>query len=132
MKKSEFIDKVAEKAQTTKAAAARVVDAIFDVTSGTIAEAVKAGSHVSIPGFGKFKSKTRPARKGRNPKTGAEIEIPERTVVAFTPGKGLQDTLAGKEGARRAGGSPRARSKPASGGTKGTRGSGGKRGSAEK
>jgi DNA-binding protein HU-beta len=107
MKKSELIERVAEKAETTRVAAARIVDAIFDTTSGAIAEAVKAGSHVSIPGFGKFTRKTRAARKGRNPKTGAEIQIPERVVVAFTPGRGLQDSLAGngkpKRGAAGAG-----------------------------
>lgn len=95
MKKSEMVEQIAEKAQTSKAAAARVMDAIFDSASGTIAEAVKAGQQVSIPGFGRFKARNRPARKGRNPKTGAEIDIPERTVIAFSPGKGLRDTLAG-------------------------------------
>jgi DNA-binding protein HU-beta len=102
MKKSELIEQVAEKAQTSKAAVARVVDAIFDSASGSIAEAVQAGKQVSIPGFGKFKPKTRSARKGRNPRTGAEIDIPERTVVAFTPAKGLRETL--EKPAARAGG----------------------------
>jgi DNA-binding protein HU-beta len=101
MKKSDLIDRVAEKAETTRAAAARMVEAIFDATSGAIAEAVKAGSQVSIPGFGKFKPKTRSARKGRNPKTGAAINIPERTVVAFAPGKGLRDTLTGDKSPKR-------------------------------
>jgi DNA-binding protein HU-beta len=101
MKKADFIEQVATKAQTSKAAAARVVDAIFDATSGTIAEAVQAGRDVSLPGFGKFKSKVRAARKGRNPRTGREIEIPERTVVAFSPGKGLQETVGGKRGSKK-------------------------------
>jgi DNA-binding protein HU-beta len=105
MNRSELIEQVAEKAQTSKAAAARVLDAVFDAASGTIAEAVRAGQHVSIPGFGKFKPRTRPARMGRNPKTGATIQIPERTVVGFTPGKALRDTLGGKPAAKR---SPRA------------------------
>jgi DNA-binding protein HU-beta len=103
MKKSELIDRVAEKAETTRAAAARMVEAIFDTTSGAIAEAVKAGSQVSIPGFGRFKPKTRPARKGRNPQTGAEIDIPEKRVVTFSPGRGLQDIPEEKGGATRAG-----------------------------
>jgi DNA-binding protein HU-beta len=103
MKKSEFIDRVAEKAETSRAAAARMVDAIFDATSGAIAEAVRAGSQVAIPGFGRFKTKTRPARKGRNPRTGAEIDIPERQVVTFSPGRGLRDALAGEGGKARGG-----------------------------
>jgi DNA-binding protein HU-beta len=117
MNRSELIDRVAEKAETTKAAAARVVEAIFDTASGVIAEAVKAGSHVSIPGFGKFKPKTRAARKGRNPQTGAQIEIPEKTVVSFTAGKGLQQALGGKAGAKR-GAAAKRKTGQAAGGTK--------------
>jgi DNA-binding protein HU-beta len=101
MKKSELVEQVAEKAQTSKAAAAKILDA----------EAVKAGEQVSIPGFGKFKPRKRPARKGRNPRTGAEIDIPERTVVAFTPGKGLRETLEGSSSGSRSGASSSAKGK---------------------
>lgn len=96
MKKSELIDRVAEKAQTTRAAAAKMLEAVFDTTSGAISEAVRAGQNVSIPGFGKFKPKTRAARKGRNPRTGTEIDIPERTVVSFAAARGLQDSVSGR------------------------------------
>lgn len=96
MKKSEFIASVAEKAATSRAAAARVVDAIFDSTSGVIADAVRAGEQLSIPGFGKFRRRTRPARQGRNPQTGATIDIPEKQTVTFSAGRGLQDAVAGK------------------------------------
>lgn len=90
MNKGEFIDKVAESAGLTRAAAARAVDAIFDTASGAISEAVHAAGAFSIPGFGKFTKKTRAARTGRNPRTGTEIAIPERTTVSFTAGKGLK------------------------------------------
>jgi DNA-binding protein HU-beta len=90
MTKSEFIDKVADSAGLTRAAAARAVDAIFDTASGAISEAVHAAGAFSIPGFGKFTRKTRAARTGRNPRTGTEISIPERTTVSFTAGKGLK------------------------------------------
>ena len=90
MTKSEFIDKVADGAGLTRAAAARAVDAIFDTASGAISEAVHAAGAFSIPGFGKFTRKTRAARTGRNPRTGTEISIPERTTVSFTAGKGLK------------------------------------------
>ncbi|MDB4951402.1 MAG: family DNA-binding protein, partial [Gemmatimonadetes bacterium] len=90
MNKSEFIDKVAEKAELSKAAAAKVVEAIFDAAEGAISEAVHAAGSLSIPGFGKFTRKTRPARAGRNPRTGAEIMIPERTSVGFNAGKNLR------------------------------------------
>ena len=95
MKKSQFIELVAERAQMSKAAAARVVDAIFDTAGGAISEAVKTAGHLSIPGFGKFSSRTRAAREGRNPRTGTTIQIPERTTVSFSPGKGFRDTMSG-------------------------------------
>ena len=95
MKKSQFIELVAERAEMSKAAAARVVDAIFDTAGGAISEAVRSAGHLSIPGFGKFSSKTRAAREGRNPRTGTVIQIPERTTVSFSPGKGFRDTMSG-------------------------------------
>ena len=101
MKKKDFIERVAEKAELTRSAAARTVEAIFDAAEGAIVEAVRAGEHISLPGFGKFKTKTRGARKGRNPRTGKEINIPARTVMAFAAGKGVADTLAGKKTSRR-------------------------------
>jgi DNA-binding protein HU-beta len=91
MNKSEFIDSVAEKAELSKAAAARVVDVIFDAAGGAISEAVHAAGSLSLPGFGKFTKKTRPARTGRNPRTGTTIQIPERTTVAFSAGKTLKE-----------------------------------------
>ncbi|HEX8359275.1 MAG TPA: HU family DNA-binding protein [Longimicrobium sp.] len=90
MNKGEFIDRVAEGAGLTRAAAARAVDTIFDTASGAISEAVHAAGSFSIPGFGKFTKKTRAARTGRNPRTGKEIAIPERATVSFTAGKGLK------------------------------------------
>jgi DNA-binding protein HU-beta len=95
MNKSEFIDMVAERAELSKSAATRVIDAIFDATSGAIAEAVNTAGRLSIPGFGKFTTKKRAARTGRNPRTGTQIEIPERTSVAFSAGKGFRDSVAG-------------------------------------
>jgi DNA-binding protein HU-beta len=120
MKKSELIDQVAERAQTSKAAAARAVDAIFDASSGAIAEAVRAGKQVAIPGFGKFKPQARSARKGRNPQTGAEIDIPERTVVSFSPGKVLNEVVSDNskvKGKARKGGKAAAAGGKAAGGT---------------
>lgn len=101
MNKSELIDRIAQKAETSKTAAARVLDALFDASSGAIAEAVQTGKDVKIPGFGKFASRKRAARKGRNPRTGAEIDIPESTVITFSAGKALKDTLSDKPGGAR-------------------------------
>ena len=105
MNKSELIDRIADKAETSKAAAAKVLDAIFDASSGAIAEAVQTGREVKLPGFGKFSSRQRAARKGRNPRTGAEIDIPESTVITFSAGKGLKDTISSRgAGAGKSGG----------------------------
>jgi DNA-binding protein HU-beta len=93
MRKSEFIDKVARKAEMSRESAARAVEAIFDTASGALSDAIRASGVVSIPGFGKFRTKKRAARRGRNPQTGELIDIPERMVIQFTAGKGLQEVL---------------------------------------
>jgi len=89
---SELIDQVAASdAKLTKAQAKSIVDAVF----GAIAGAAKNGEEVSIPGFGKFKVQAKPARTGRNPSTGATIQIAASKKVAFQPAKSLKDALNG-------------------------------------
>jgi DNA-binding protein HU-beta len=90
MNKSELIERVAEKAGLTRAAAARVVDAIFDTAGGAISEAVHLRGSLSIPGFGRFTKRKRAARTGRHPRTGLEIQVPERSVIVFRAAKGLR------------------------------------------
>lgn len=126
MNKSQFIAMVAEKAEMSRSAAARAVDAIFDTAGGAISEAVNTAGHLSIPGFGKFSSKKRAARTGRNPRTGMQIQIPERTTVSFSPGKGLKESASGggSSGGRKsaskksAGGSKTAKAAKTTGATK--------------
>ncbi|GAB6935550.1 MAG: HU family DNA-binding protein [Calditerricola sp.] len=89
MNKTELVAQVAERANLTKKDAARAVDAVFD----SIADALKAGDKVQIVGFGNFEVRNRKPRKGRNPQTGAEIDIPGGKVPAFKPGKGLKEAL---------------------------------------
>jgi DNA-binding protein HU-beta len=129
MNKSEFIDKVADKAQMSRAAAARAVDAIFDTAGGAVSEAVHGLGELSIPGFGKFTKKTRAARQGRNPRTGAVIDIPERATVSFTAGKNFRE---GSPSGRRkaAGAAAGAALGAAAGAAAAAAGSGAKRGGA--
>jgi DNA-binding protein HU-beta len=87
--KSELIDAVAENADLPKAAAARAVDAVTDAITG----ALKAGDSVALVGFGSFNVKNRAARTGRNPQTGAPINIAAAKVPSFKPGKALKDTV---------------------------------------
>jgi len=74
----------------TKTHAKALVDAVF----ATITEAAKKGEEVSLPGFGKFKVQAKPARTGRNPSTGATIQIAASKKLAFQAAKALKDALA--------------------------------------
>lgn len=95
MNKSEMADKLAKKADISKAKAAEVVDFIFSTEpgEGIIAVELDAGRKVSIFGFGNFSTRSRSARKGRNPATGATIDIPARKYAHFAPSKGLKDRV---------------------------------------
>ena len=93
MNKSELIQQLASRADISRAEASRAVDALFSVDNGIIAEALKGGDKVQITGFGSFETKKREARKGRNPRTGKEIDIAASTSAAFRVGKGLKDAF---------------------------------------
>jgi len=90
MNKSELIDAIAASAQLTKADAARALEGF----TNAVTNALKAGDSVALVGFGTFSVKERAARKGRNPKTGEEIEIAASKVPDFKAGKGLKDAVA--------------------------------------
>jgi DNA-binding protein HU-beta len=89
MNKTELIAKVAELSDLTKKDANKAVDAVFN----SISDALKEGDKVQIIGFGNFETRERAARKGRNPQTGAEIDIPASKVPAFKAGKALKDGI---------------------------------------
>jgi DNA-binding protein HU-beta len=91
--KSELVQQLASRADLTRAQATKAVDALFSVEGGIISEALRGGDKVQITGFGSFESKRREARKGRNPRTGKEIDIAASTSAAFRVGKGLKDSL---------------------------------------
>ena len=87
--KQELVDSVAKATGLTKKDATASVDAVF----ASIEEALAKGEKVQLIGFGTFEVRERAARKGRNPQTGAEIEIPASKVPAFKPGKALKDAV---------------------------------------
>lgn len=89
MNKNEFVERVSEHADMTKADAGKAVDAVFDA----ITEALKKGDDVRIVGFGTFSASKRAAREGRNPRTGETIQIKASNQPKFTAGKGLKDAL---------------------------------------
>ena len=74
----------------TKTQAKALVDAVF----AAITAAAKKGEEVSLPGFGKFKVQAKPARTGRNPSTGAAIQIAASKKLSFQAAKALKDALA--------------------------------------
>lgn len=87
--KAEMMTDVAERSGQTKAAVESVLSSFFD----TLISKTKDGAKVSWPGFGSFQTAVRPARKGRNPQTGATIDIPESTVMKFSAAKALKEEL---------------------------------------
>ena len=95
MNKTELAQKLADKADISQKQAGEIVDTIFSTKpgEGIIAVELDAGRKVSISGFGTFSTKQRSARKGRNPATGEEIQIPARKYAHFAPAKGLKDRV---------------------------------------
>jgi len=89
MNKNDLIGVVADKAGVTKAQAGDAVDAVFEAITGTL----KKGEEVRLVGFGTFSVSKRKASVGRNPATGAEINIPASNQAKFKPGKGLKDSI---------------------------------------
>lgn len=89
MNKTELIAKVAEMTELSKKDVTSVVEAVFD----SIADALQNGDKVQLVGFGNFEVRERTARKGRNPQTGEEIDIPASKVPAFKPGKALKEGM---------------------------------------
>ena len=96
MNKTEMAKKLASKVDLSQAKAQEVVEAIFDTTpgKGIIAVELDAGREVAVAGFGKFDTKHRSARAGRNPATGATIQIEAKTYPVFKASKGLKDRVA--------------------------------------
>lgn len=89
MNKAELIDAVAESTDLPKASATRAVDAVLETITGVL----QSGNSVSLVGFGAFTVKARAARAGRNPQTGAAINIAAAKVPGFKAGKALKDSV---------------------------------------
>lgn len=89
MNKAQLVEKVAELTHTTKQQSEQILDATLEV----IQKAVSKGDEVKLVGFGSFSRTTRKARSGRNPKTGASVQIPGGRVPRFKPGKEFKDQV---------------------------------------
>ena len=89
MNKSELIAAVAEKAEISKKDAEKAVKAFTDA----VAEELAKGGKVQLVGFGNFEVSERPAREGRNPRTGETMTIAASKTPKFKPGKALKDEI---------------------------------------
>ncbi len=89
MNKTEFVEAVAEKADVQKSDAAKIIDSLVDVIGDTL----NKGDQITLIGFGTFLVSKREARKGRNPRTGEEIQIAASNVPRFKPGKALKESI---------------------------------------
>lgn len=89
MTKADLVDVVAKKVNLTNKLAKESVQAVFNA----IADALKKGDKVVVTGFGTFMVRSRASRTGRNPQTGATINIPARKTPGFTAGKALKKSV---------------------------------------
>tara|TARA_B100000989_G_scaffold90052_1_gene65149 strand:- start:249 stop:521 length:273 start_codon:yes stop_codon:yes gene_type:complete len=87
--KNDLINKVSDETSLSKSDSAKAVDSIFDIITGEL----KDGGDVRLVGFGTFLVSKRKATTGRNPQTGAAINIPAANVPKFRPGKALKESL---------------------------------------
>jgi DNA-binding protein HU-beta len=91
-KRPELAGAVADKTGLPRTKASAAVEAVFDILS----EKLKEGQEVRLVGFGAFVVTERKAGKGRDPRTGAEIDIPKSKSVRFRPGKPLREAVGGR------------------------------------
>jgi DNA-binding protein HU-beta len=91
MKKSEFINELAQAAHLTKAQA----DRAFEATIALIEDNLVKGDTITFTGFGSFRKEFREAHIGRNPQTGDQLQVPAKYVVKFKPSKNLKAVVNG-------------------------------------
>ena len=89
MNKTELVSAIAHGAKVTKADAGRVLDCFME----TIIHTLRRGDQIVLPGFGSFSTGNRSARVGRNPQTGATIQIKASRVAKFRAGKKLKEAV---------------------------------------
>ena len=89
MTKADLVDKVTALGDLTRRDGEIIVDVLFDSVIG----ALKTGDKIEIRGFGSFRTRQRNSRIGRNPKTGAKVDVPAKKVPFFKPSKELRDLI---------------------------------------
>src|SRR5258708_12987899 len=89
MTKADLVDQATAIGDLTRRDGEVIVDTLFDAVIG----ALKSGDKIEIRGFGSFRTRQRNARTGRNPKTGAKVDVPAKRVPFFKPSKELRDSV---------------------------------------
>jgi len=93
MNKTEMANTLAAQTSISQVKALEIVNTLFSVEGGILTDELVGDGKVTIPGFGTFGSKTRAARVGTNPATGAKIKIKAKKYVYFKPGKNLRELI---------------------------------------
>jgi integration host factor subunit beta len=89
MTKADLIEEVARVVEFTRKESEIIVEAIFD----SVVNALREDDKIEIRGFGSFRTRQRQSRIGRNPKTGARVDVPAKRVPFFKPSKELKDLV---------------------------------------
>src|SRR6187399_3637774 len=89
MTKVDLIDEVSSVVEMTRKDSEVIVEAIFD----SVVKSLRGGDKIEIRGFGSFRTRQRQPRVGRNPKTGARVEVPAKKIPYFKPSKELKDIV---------------------------------------
>lgn len=89
MTKADLIEEVSRVVEMTRKESEVIVEAIFE----SVVRALKDGDKIEIRGFGSFRTRQRQARVGRNPKTGARVDVPAKRIPYFKPSKELKDLV---------------------------------------
>lgn len=89
MTKADLIDEVSKAVEMTRKDSEQIVDTIFE----SIVRSLRSGDKIEIRGFGSFRTRQRQPRVGRNPKTGAKVDVPAKRIPFFKPSKELKDLI---------------------------------------
>ena len=95
MTKADLIENVSQAVEVSRKDSEIIIETIFD----SIVKSLRAGDKIEIRGFGSFRTRQRNSRVGRNPKTGARVDVPAKKIPFFKPSKELKDLVNSGEGA---------------------------------
>ena len=94
MTKADLIEGISKAAEMSRKDSELIVDTVFE----SIIRSLRSGQKIEIRGFGSFRTRERKSRVGRNPKTGARVEVPAKKIPFFKPSKELKDVVNGGQG----------------------------------